>query len=135
MEFVVSKTSFSAESSRNSMLVDGWPCRNGLERLIHVIAHEMTHVIQLNVVAVYGQLTSTTAKGLEEFYSAYEVFAHTHGFHDGLFGSLVFNLFGHPMGVNKAALQSSTKKIRNKKGVAKVNRDNKCKYIKYYSRK
>jgi hypothetical protein len=135
VEFVVSKMSFNAASSRTSMLVDGWPCRNGLERLIHVIAHEMAHVIQLNVVAAYGQLTTTTDAQLEAFYNEYEVFAYPHGFHDGLFGSLVFNFFGHPMGVYKAAVQSSTKEIRNKNGVVKVNRDNKCKYIRCYHRR
>jgi len=131
VEFVVSKANFTEASSRTSMLVDGWPCRNGLELLIHVIAHEMAHIIQFHMVDAFGYDVNDSAA----VFTAYEKFAYPHGFHDGLFGSLVFNFFGHPMGVNKLALQSSTKKIRNKKDMAKLNHDTKCEYTAFYKRK
>lgn len=101
------------DSGGIASMVDGWYCTTKVELLVHAIAHEMVHVLQLGVMkSLYGVEYEEFAGG--------EVL----GWHDGFFGSVAYNVFGHPMGCRPCAWESADKRFKKRKAVYM---DNACK--------
>lgn len=98
-------------------LLDGYPCYNMLELLLHIIAHEMGHVMQDSMM----------------FSGKYHAFARKQAlqYHDAIFANLVRNLFGHPMAATSSTWQAWDSHFEDPESVA---RDNTCNFRGFHER-
>jgi hypothetical protein len=111
---------FNAENSATPTLLDGWPCKDALDLMIHTIMHEMGHVLQ----TAYGKFLGVSYDG-----HVMDVF----NGHDGIFASLVYNIFGHPMGATEATVQDASQLI-TRDNLYEVYEDSACSYRDFHKR-
>lgn len=80
-------------------MIDGVCVTSHKEFLLHVVAHELCHIMQ-NYYLDSNDYTEFGSKG---------VYGH---WHDGIFGHLVLNIFGHPMGATNSSWQRPSSRFK-----------------------
>lgn len=80
-------------------MIDGVCVSSHKELLLHVVAHELCHIMQ-NYYLDSADYTEFGSKG---------VYGH---WHDGIFGHLVLNIFGHPMGATNSSWQRASSRFK-----------------------
>ena len=94
---IVFYTKTMADFYEPDSALDGYQIYSMRQLLLHVVAHEMVHVIQ--DMLMYNPM--------------YQDFAKKKQYHDGIFASMVRNIFGHPMGATSSTWQNSHPKLNN----------------------
>lgn len=110
---VFTRTLADIEVSNSAL--DGYQIYTMRQLLIHVLAHEMAHVIQ--DVLLYNEM--------------YQTFAKRKLYHDGIFASMMRNIFGHPMAATSSTWQSSHNKLNN---LEQIFQNASCEYRMFHNR-
>jgi hypothetical protein len=97
--FIYVNASLIASMEKVDCMIDGVCVTSHKELLLHVVAHELCHIMQ-NYYLDSDDYTEFGSKG---------VYGH---WHDGIFGHLVLNIFGHPMGATNSSWQRPSNRFK-----------------------